>query len=129
MHRVGQQFSARRDIAGQFVRYQGARRLPRASQQPLEKPSRGLLVSAGLQEDVEETAILVDGAPQILLLGVRLKPRLFDARLIGTGSDKLSLTGFERVERVLTASSMCNRGLSPGPTSSSRGPNSRSLQT
>jgi hypothetical protein len=31
---------------------------------------------------------------------VRLKPRLFDARLIGVGADKLSLTGFERVDGV-----------------------------
>ena len=63
MHGVGQQFSARRDVTGKPVRYHHARRIPRASQQLLKKPSGSLLVSTRLNKDIEHTAILVNGAP------------------------------------------------------------------
>src|SRR5450631_4803531 len=76
MHGVGQQLSARRYIAGQLVRYHDARRIPRDSQQPLKKPSSGLLVSTRLYENIEDTAILVNGAPQILQAPVDLEVHL-----------------------------------------------------
>jgi hypothetical protein len=73
MYRIGQQFSARRDVTGEPVRYHHARRIPRASQQLLEEPSGSLLVSMRLHKDIENTAILVNGAPQVLQATVDLQ--------------------------------------------------------
>src|SRR5450631_442973 len=107
MYGVGQQFSARRDIAGQPVRYHDARHIPRASQQPLEKPSSGLLVSTGLYENIEDAAILVNGAPQILQATVDLEVHLVkmprvaklptsSANALGVVPTKLAAPGADR---------------------------------
>src|SRR5437867_1469880 len=66
MRGVGQQFSARRTVAGEPVRHHHARRIPQTSQSLLKKLSSSLLVSTWLHKDIESAAILINRTPQIL---------------------------------------------------------------
>ena len=66
VHGVGQQFSARRVVAGELIRHHDAWRIPQAPQQLPKKSSSRLLASSRLDEDIENAAILIDCTPQIL---------------------------------------------------------------
>ena len=55
-------------IGTEFVRDHDARRRGRRFQEPPHEPLRRAGVSAGLNQDIENEAILIDGAPKPVLL-------------------------------------------------------------
>ena len=56
----------RRGVAAQLIRNQSARLLALAFQQLTEEPLRRAAIASRLDEDVDDVAVLVHGAPQIL---------------------------------------------------------------
>jgi len=68
---TGQDFAQRRPIAFQLIRDNHPRHVSQTLEQLAEKPLRRLLISPVLYEDIEDVAVLVDGAPQILPLPVQ----------------------------------------------------------
>lgn len=67
---TGQDFAQRRPRAFQLIRDNHPRHAGQTLEQLAEKPLRRLLISPALYEDIEDVAVLVDGAPQIVPLPV-----------------------------------------------------------
>jgi hypothetical protein len=66
MHGSGQNFGARCAITGELVRHYNARGILQFPQQLPEESSSCLLASSLLDENIENAAILINSAPQIL---------------------------------------------------------------
>ncbi len=54
-------------VAPQLVGHNHPRLILQTLQQPIEEPCRRLGIGPSLDEDVEHNAILIDGAPEIVL--------------------------------------------------------------
>jgi hypothetical protein len=66
--RVGDQFSMRDAVTSQLVRHYLSRFTTAIPEQPLEKPPSSCAVASGLQKYIHHFTILINGAPQVLLL-------------------------------------------------------------
>ena len=64
---AGKQLTLSDAIAPQLVGHNHPRHILQTLQQPLEEALRGVGIAPGLNEDVEHNAILIDGAPEIML--------------------------------------------------------------
>jgi hypothetical protein len=67
----GQALPFRRAVALKRVRDDHARDRPQALEQLTKELLRRLLVAAALHQDVEDVAVLVDSAPQVMALPVQ----------------------------------------------------------
>jgi hypothetical protein len=67
---TGPDFAHRRPIAFQLIRDDYPRHIGQPLQQLTEKPLRRILLPLALYEDIEDMAVLVDGAPQRVPLAV-----------------------------------------------------------
>ena len=64
-------YTARRRVTAEFVGDQPARDTALPLQQRPEEPYRGATIPTRLHEDVQQVAVLVDRAPQVLLATVQ----------------------------------------------------------
>jgi hypothetical protein len=64
---AGKQLTLSDAIAPQLVGHDHPRHILQTLQKPLEEALRGVGIAMGLNEDVEHNAILIDGAPEIVL--------------------------------------------------------------
>lgn len=67
------QLTLRDTIASQLVGHNHPRLILQTLQQPSEEALRGNGIAAGLNQDVEHDAVLVDGAPEIVLHTLRAR--------------------------------------------------------
>ena len=66
----GQQFAVRDLVAAQLIGDEHARHILQSLEEPPEELLGGHSVSAGLDQDVESVAVVVDGAPKVAVLSV-----------------------------------------------------------
>ena len=64
---AGKQLTLSDAIAAQLVGHDHPRHILQTLQQPLEEALRRLGIAAGLNQDIEHNAILINGAPEIML--------------------------------------------------------------
>src|ERR1700693_4523114 len=65
--RAGKQLTPSDTIAPQLVNRDHSRDVSQTLQKPPEEALRGVGIAPGLNEDVEHNAILIDGAPEVML--------------------------------------------------------------
>ena len=72
--------------ASQLIRYDLTWLIPMTFEQSSEEALGGLAISACLQEHINDFAILIDRAPQILLLTLDLHEHLVEEKRIAVAS-------------------------------------------
>jgi hypothetical protein len=88
----------RRPITAKLIGHQSPRRSSLALHQLAKKPLSGSAIATSLDQDIDHIAILIDGAPQILLPAADLHedliemPRIAEARLASLGSGGIART-------------------------------------
>jgi hypothetical protein len=76
-------------VAAQLVGHNYPRLIVQTLQQPFEEALRRLDIAPGLNEDVEHNAILIDGAPEIMLHALDADEDFVHVPLVaGSGSPK-----------------------------------------
>jgi hypothetical protein len=73
-------------IASQLIRHDLMWLIPVTFEPSCEEALGGLFISAYLQEYINDFAILIDGAPQIQLLGLNFNEDLVDEKRIALAS-------------------------------------------
>ena len=76
------QLAVRDAVAGQLVGHQHTRHIPQALEQLAEEPFGGLGVSPRLHQHVQDVAVLVDRAPQVMGDPVDLHEQLIKVPLV-----------------------------------------------
>ncbi len=79
---AGQDLALRRAVAGQLVGDDHARHVGEALEQAAKELLGSGLIAPGLHQDIEHGAVLVDGAPQIVLRAVDLDEDLVEMPLV-----------------------------------------------
>ena len=82
MLNTGHDLSFRRAVALQLIRDEHPRHVPQTLQQLAEELFCGLFVPAALHQDVQDVAILIHGAPQVMLLAIDLDEHLIEVPFI-----------------------------------------------
>ena len=96
----------RRPITAKLIGHQLPRRSPLAPHQLAKEPLSGSAIATSLDQDIDHIAILIDGAPQILLPAADLHedliemPRIAEARLASLGSGGIPGPNFRHQRRM-----------------------------
>ena len=86
MDGFGDQFAMSNAVVSQLIRYDLAWLIPVTFEQSSEEALGSLPISAWLQEHINDFAILIDRAPQILLLTLDLHEHLVEEKRIAVAS-------------------------------------------
>ena len=86
MDGFGDQFAMSNAVVSQLIRYDLAWLIPVTFEQSSEEALGSLPISAWLQEHINDFAILIDRAPQILLLTLDLHEHLVEEQRIAVAS-------------------------------------------
>jgi hypothetical protein len=79
---AGKQLTLSDAVAPQLVGYDHPRHVLQTLQQSLEEPLCSVRIAPGLNQDIEHNAILIDGAPEIMLHTLDPKEHLVQVPLI-----------------------------------------------
>jgi hypothetical protein len=109
VHDPGKQVARRHTVAPALVGHDHSRHIPQTFQKSLEEALRGVGIARGVNQDVEEETILIDGAPEIVLHASNADEDFVHVPLVPLAMAVAVAGGWQNSSRISCASAVRSR--------------------